>query len=357
MKDTQSTSSRPTKNYELIAAITLCLLAVACFILQALSMSPTTSRVETALFSCLQFLLTAGFTWFSTRAVSRHEFEQSMKRYAISAYRRIADIERLVSRLQRVVGKMITEDAETNNLSVIEAMVSDAEQIVRSSIADWADVIGEELLAIEKIKRLEQEKVELSEEKPDHSKPSEYDEALKGLNDQIADLKSRLPARLQFVASDSDERSASDRHAADWMAGQHKRERGLRLTVVTGDEYTYDREFSTLGIGEILHTVKSQENEALDVVDVSGKILGRLQNNSPLDYDQFAQALENCFGKTPLSLKVIEILGSETRGKFRYSWFSVRVLSELQEKEEKHRKRRRTSKELRSNISHLPAQD
>src|ERR1700730_15326474 len=87
-------------------------------------------------------------------------FEQSLKKFAISAYRRIADIERMVERLHTEVREMISDapKSEITNLRIVDAIVSDTGQLVRSSISAWADVIGEELLAIERIKRLEHEK-------------------------------------------------------------------------------------------------------------------------------------------------------------------------------------------------------
>jgi hypothetical protein len=332
--ETKQTSSRSIgTRLELVAAVTLGLLSVGVFIAQPFVASSATTRIETVLFNCLQFLLTIGFTWFSTRAVSRIEFEQSIKRYAISAYRRIADIERLVGKLHTEVRTMIRSDPSNSNLVVVEAMVSDSEQVIKSSIADWADVIGEELLALEKIKRLEREKVELKEEAPQETHEIDYEVALKSLNDEIAKLKSMLPARLQFVTDSTQDFIVADEHATDWMARQHRRERGLKLVVVTGDEYEHDREFSTIKVGELLHTIKKKPGrfDVFDVADENGKILGRLTNNSPMDYGDFIQTLENCYGSPSIRLKVVKILGSDTRHAKFWAWFRVQVISPLVE--------------------------
>lgn len=327
MEEKKSTS-RQSPRLEVIVAITLGLLAIACFVVQALTQSSTTTSKETILFNLLQFLLTIGFTWFSTRAISRNEFEQSLKRFAISAYRRISDIERLVIRLQSEVKSMITDnpDKENHDLYIVEAIVADTCQVVRSSIADWADVIGEELIAIEKIKRLEQEKVELNNDSSIVSDRSES-ETLKEINKQIAELKATLPARLQFAARVEEGLSRKDLHAARWLANQHKKDKGLKLRVVTGDGYEHDREYSSLKVGEGLYTVKL-EDRRVDIADNSGAILGRLQNTSPLGYDEFVQALENCYGTSSIPLEFVEHLGSERRGGEMYAWFTVRVLQE-----------------------------
>ena len=104
-------------NYELIAAGTLGVLVIACFAVQALALSEKTTKLETILFNCLQFLLTVGFAWFGTKAASRTEFEASLKRFAISAYRRISDIEEIVQRLQIKIE--VCDPREAGKIAVI----------------------------------------------------------------------------------------------------------------------------------------------------------------------------------------------------------------------------------------------
>jgi hypothetical protein len=326
----KDTSSRHTKKIELIAAITMGVLAIAIFVLQVFSLSQKTTRIETALFSTLEFLLTIGFTWFSTRAISRGEFEDSLKRFAISAYRRIADIERMIKRLQGEVNDMVSECSadEAHNLKLVGAIVADATQVVRSSIADWADVIGDELLTLEKIKRLEQDKEELSSKGDSETSDSiAIKPTLDEINDQISRLISSLPTLLQIETISKSTISRRREHAAYWMASLHKEQRGVRLTAVTGDDYKHDRDFKTLEVGEILHTVIT-ETGAFDVADTAGAILGRLQNNSPLDYYEFTDALEMCYGTQALQLEVVELDKEEIRNDKLYGWFSLKVISE-----------------------------
>ena len=149
----------------MIAAVALGALAVFVFVLQVNSFGDQTTARETLLFNALEFVLTVGFAWFSTRAVSRSEFEDSIKRFAISACRRIADIERMILRLQGEVRETLVETSsaeEVSALEVVDAIVGDTVQVVRSSISDWADVIGNELLALEKLKRLQSEHDEVA---------------------------------------------------------------------------------------------------------------------------------------------------------------------------------------------------
>jgi hypothetical protein len=79
---TSETPAKPRKatNIELIVAVVLGALALACIIGQGVTLGPNTTATETFLFNGLQFILTSGFAWFSTRAISRIEFEGSLKK-------------------------------------------------------------------------------------------------------------------------------------------------------------------------------------------------------------------------------------------------------------------------------------
>ncbi len=306
--------SKPSRKVgiELIVAAVLGILALAFFIGQEVSVGAHTTATETFLFNCLQFLLTMGFTWFSTRAISRLEFEQSLKRFAISAYRRIADIDRMVDRLRREIREMISQtptDALTN-LRAVDAMVSDTAQIVRSSISDWGDVIGEELLAIERIRRLENEKALLRDEEFT-KRDSEVERTRKKLEETIAALQRTLPPRLQ-LANDSESRmTVPPDRLGRWLARNHRGQNGLPVRIVTGDIYRSERPRETLRVGELLRTDKNEDG-SLDVVDEHGLGVGRLTNSTPANYDDFVRGFEYCYGDAPASLEFIG-LGKERR--------------------------------------------
>src|SRR5258708_2093924 len=116
-----------------IAATILAILTVGCFVFKALQSATPLTTLEVTLFDILQFLLTVGFTWFSSRALSRTEFEESLKRFAISAYRRVADVDRMVGRLRKEVREMILRGQahDPATLRIVEAIVMDTEQVVR----------------------------------------------------------------------------------------------------------------------------------------------------------------------------------------------------------------------------------
>jgi len=311
---------------EIIIAIVMGSLTVGAFTIQVVTLNKNTTELETILFNGIQFILSLGFAWFSTRAISRSEFDESIKKFAIGAYRRISDIERMISRLQNEIGNMMahTSDHELHHLEIVNAIVADTIQVVKSSIADWSDVIGDELIVIEKIKRLEEDKVE--KESSLQNDKEDYEEKLKEINEQITKLISSLPNNLKYDALEKRETSRHLEFAAIWLARRHTEEGGLKLSVVTGDIYSHERDYMLLKEHEILHTVKT-DGYGIDVADESDALLGRLQNNSPLNYADFSKAFELCYGSHPVKLEFIEAIKGEKRNEVFYGWFHIKVLS------------------------------
>lgn len=313
-------------NYELIAAIVLGVIAVGSFALQAFTLSDRTTKLETVLFNTLQFLLTIGFAWFSTRAISRNEFEANLKRFAVSAYRRISDIEDIVQRLQARISSMRVERSEQDSydLDVIGAIVDDTAQVINSSIADWADVIGEELIAIETIKRLETEKAEIKAEPITSGNTTELDARVKKIDDKIDGLLSALPARLQFDTKREENNERHQKHAAAWMSNKHKEDNGLKLKVVAGGGYICERDPFGLAPNEPLWATIGGDGR-VNVEDEAGVPLGRALNNSPLIYDSFSNALATCYGANRIPLKFEGVISTRTEMGVKYTWYSVRV--------------------------------
>jgi hypothetical protein len=317
------------RGVELIVAATLGALALLTFALHVRWSSVPLNARETALFSILEFLLTLGFGWFSTRAISRNEFENSLKQFAVSAYRRIADIERMLTRLQyetRQAAK--AEPALESHLRSIEAVVADTSQLVRSSIADWTDVIGEELLTLEQIARLEHERAELRFElSTQHARP-DAETRLRRINQEFSYLVSRLP-RLMRIERPKPARP-TDKDVAEWIAREHHRYEGFELTIVTGDLYRQERHHESLQAGELVRLVRAAEHsgDAIDAVDSGGAVIGRMQNLSPVSYEEFVAGLEKCYGGFPLSARVVEVNEPEQREDGYYCWVEVKVARE-----------------------------
>jgi hypothetical protein len=323
-------SRKSASRIEVVAAVTLGVLAVSCFVAQGLTIGSQTTKLETALFNLLQFVLTMGFSWFSSRAVSRADFEKSLKRFAISAYRRVADIEQMMARLQRELRRMSTTElpSKSSDMLLLEAVVLDCTQVVRSSTFDWSDVIGDELLAVERLRRLQRERDVLTSEVPqDKEAQTEVAEAKQKLEHQIAQIRASLPPSLRFQQETTARSSQAALFAATWIAREHERDNGLILTVVTGDIYPKDRERRTLSKGETLLAHKTEDG-SINVLDSHGRHLGRLQNTTPLTYNEFANAFTICYGDRPVPIRFLDDLGEKDQGGGKFEWFRVQVAVE-----------------------------
>jgi len=280
------------------------------------------------LFNSLQFLLTVGFGWFSTRAITRIQFEDSIKRFAISAYRRIADIQRIARRLQGQIQHMMVETSSTDShhLSVVDAIVSDMCQVIRSSISDWSDVIGSELITLERIDRLEQERQEMSGDLSAAERAPNASTELRRIEQEKAQLIDRLPAGLRSVTEADEWSEPEQRRAAEWMAMGHREVDGLRIRVVAGGEYGADQDPQTLQAGQLLRLrTGGNWDRGLDVEDESGALLGRLLNATPLTYEKFLRTLERCYGYVTLPLEYLEHDYSRTIADTTYWWYTVKV--------------------------------
>jgi hypothetical protein len=326
----KSPTSRPT--VELIAAAVLGLLSIAAFGIQAESFDETTTARETALFGALQFILTLGFGWMSTRAATRIEFAASLRQFALSAYRRISDIESILLRMLRKTTEIRALEAGERrpDLDLIQAMLEDAAQVVVSSRADWSDVIGEELLTLETVKSLENQREELEQSPtPQSGAP---DERLRALDERIDRLVAELPVQLRLEAKGSADEARSQRRAADWIATEHAQNDGLNLNVIAGQEYPCERPFETIVPDEEVSVVV--DLHFVYVKDSQGRQMGRVTNHTPLTYNAFRAALARAYGADKFTARVASATEMSKAG---YCNYRVKVEAAPVRTPKKHR--------------------
>jgi hypothetical protein len=315
-------------NFEIIVAVALGVMAIAAFFFQATTLDDKTTQKEAALFNIVQFILTIGFAWFSTRAISRAEFENNLRRFAVSAYRRISDIQRMIRRLQSEVSNTLNSDndVDSSDFRVIEAIAMDTIEVVKSSDSDWADIIGEELLAIEKIRHLEKEKEELFSDKTGGQLKNGNASDLSDIEKQISELSKLIPASLSVEISSELVDDFNPSHAGQWLERQHRDMDGLVLRVVAGGSYIVEGDVSTLTKDNQLFSLR--EEKGFNVEDASALLWGRILNPTPLKYDQFVSAIEKCYGTKRLSLEFMEVDRTENRDEELWCWYKVKVVSE-----------------------------
>lgn len=161
---TETPDTRPVKASDRLGTpkdivILLGVLAGAALVLQVVRASATASKTETALFGVLQFVFSIAFAWLLTRVSAKREFEESQRQFAIAAYRRIREIDSGVERLLvRLRNQLPTASEETaRELEVVMAIAIGIRSSTKSSIADWGDIIGEEIVTVERIANIRSE--------------------------------------------------------------------------------------------------------------------------------------------------------------------------------------------------------
>ena len=114
------------------------------------------TRTDTTLFGVLQFIFSVAFAWSLARSSSEREFQQRQKNFAISAYRRIREISRAAERMLRRAGRDAGDVSEDlmHELEVMREISTGICDTAKSSVADWADLIGDEISTLERIESL-----------------------------------------------------------------------------------------------------------------------------------------------------------------------------------------------------------
>src|SRR5271167_3241246 len=153
--------------------------------------SATLTSHDLLLINALQFVSTIWFGWASSQIVSEHSFQERQKRFALSAYRRIKEIEYSVDRIiGRIRVKSASGSPATTELDTIREMVLGLRATTRSSKADWADIIGEEITTLEKIEDIEESKSDQPMERIDERQDTR----------ELQHLLASLPKSLEIQA-------------------------------------------------------------------------------------------------------------------------------------------------------------
>ncbi len=307
------------------ATIILGVLTICAFVLQIVSANETTTQLDTALFSIIQFILSLGFGWVLTKAITKEEYEESTKKFAVGAYRRIADIDRMVTRLQNEIEKMRQDYPEDkyHALDVVKAIVVDINQTIQSSVSDWTDVIGDELLTLQKIQSLEEEKNKIINEPPP-TEPNKITERLENLENSINKLASTLPPKLRYQTKET---PFDHEEAAQKMIEAFHSDTGLRLNAFWDTSFEVDP--CNMKKGEKVYVAVDSINRrigALIVKNSKGKAVGVVTNNLGSSYENFRRVMGLCFYESRFSAEITYIGPHRSGKKDETQNFTIRVL-------------------------------
>lgn len=304
----------------------------------------TATKVESALFSVLQFIFSLAFAWILTKVVTEQQFVESQRKFAIGAFRRIREIERSLNRTQKYVtnAEGRTERSQGSEFAVIRAGLMNAQDAVRSSIADWADIIGDEIEVTNEIRRLRQLKAEADEgnlegdlgrrdEKGPAAASTDTD-----IDNQIVRLTSELPAEMRVALEEEEVDGIS--LAFEYLGNQWKKNQALELSAFWEPGDSFKGNMDSVQLGATLFIARGMtehRNGVLLVYNAQGNWIAVVLNECTevgCDYDDFLYALERFYGRpllpksfggTPLAAKVVAINDADEKREGRH--FRLRV--------------------------------
>lgn len=303
---------------DIILSLLLLTATIAIFILQILFSSPTSTKTEASLFSILQFVFSLAFSWVLARISLREKFQESQKKFAISAYRRIIEINNAVNRLiNRTTSHMGKTGQETNHeLDVITEIGFGIRESIKSSVSDWADIIGDEIETVEKIQAIREEQYyEQIDGKPnanDSGKGTQESELV------VESLISKLPNSLKVTADEIGKYETSKiRRARAKLKGEEKKKGFIELEGRY--ESSFEKDIYDFKEGDILQVMIADTDGrtgALTAFDDSGKSVGVILNKlSEISgsYFDFVGILIHYIGKSKFQIQILDIDRNETK--------------------------------------------
>lgn len=313
-------------------------LVVATIIAQVVSAASDKppGALVTALFNVLQFVFSLLFGWILTRVVTREEFEESRRNFAISAYRRILDISSSFDNLKyKLAEKAQLSGVARAEFESVSAMTFAIEQTIASSIADWTDIIGEEIETVNAMQRLKNERDEAVARAALLDSTATELQHLKSITasyeQQISTLKMELPRSLRQAPLYNDTELEVLRYASRLRS--KLRRGGLYLEGFWDSAFERDA-----------HAVESGTPVELRLAAIPGRVpvwvaysedghtIGQLINPATSDYDQvFTPALMSVLGEKFTALmternRIVIPDGNTTRHYFAITVFRTATL-------------------------------
>ena len=313
------------------------ILAGATIILE-IYLADSTTKTEAALFNILQFVFSIGFAWVLSKSSSEKEFQKSQKKFAISAYRRILEINNTTKRLLDNISNYLNEFPKGyyHQIKVLEQICVSIKNTVKSSIADWSDIIGDEIKTISKIEDAKNIKGALSYEKigvrssdQEESRARQITERLESLEDNINGLFDSLPAQLQIYERDRQNSVFEIEKWFDSLSREINDTGYLTLDGFWENDKGFSKQICKDQIGEkvtIKKTGVGERSNAIIAFNASDEPMGVITNCTDLSYDNFSEVLWNIFNSKPIHAKLIECETEISKGGRVY--FSVQTLNE-----------------------------
>lgn len=276
----------------------------------------TATKIETTLFNILQFIFSILFAWLLSAFMGESQFIESQRKFAIGAFRRIKEIERAINRTQKYVSYLEkdTDELVKSKVTAVKGGLAAMQDTVRSSIADWSDIIGDEIQISNEINKLKK----LRDNTDDvilNNEPAK----LEDVNEKITQLIESLPTE---IASDIEfEDDGIVLESIENLADQWMEKEQLVLHAFYDYNGKFGSDLSQLEIGDRLQLARGMTESrmgALMLFNDDNKQIAVVMNHctNNCNYENFVEAFEEFYGKklipsvlngNPMTVKVIEI--------------------------------------------------
>jgi hypothetical protein len=252
------------------------------------------SARELLLISATQFVASLWFGWVVSFIFSEKSFQDRQRKFAISAYRRIREIENAADRiLSRTRSGAQNDQSASQCLEILKEMVIGLRATVKSSKADWGDIIGEEIKTLEEL-----EEVERSEEVPTEQSAK-----------KVETLLAKLPSSLEIDARQKLGSEQKIRAATKDFEAQLKRIGYIELDGFWDETFSHDifdlplKTTLKISMDDVAKRVGAMMAHGPD-----GNPVGVITNAaSPLcNYPEFTRALIQAMGKSKFDAEYSE---------------------------------------------------
>lgn len=294
-------------NLNTIFTVIFGILAIGIILIEIATVNDKTTKLETSLFNLLQVIFSIGFSWLLTRTSMKDEFIASQKKFAVSAFRRINEIDLGVHRLRKRLRLRISASSHDTHheLEVIEAIASGVHDSIQSSKADWSEIIGEEIDTLEKIQELQGDRTLLMGELPIIQDISAQDTSIRH-EQKIEGLINSLPYSLQAVARAKRRETLDD--LIKKLESEHDKKGFVELEGFW--DTTFEKDVRTFLPGNSLTCRIGNAGKrigAMIAYDDASRSVGVIINNLGCRYSHFKEAILQYVGKSEFSIELIEI--------------------------------------------------
>jgi hypothetical protein len=264
------------------------------------------NATETALFGVMQFLFSVGVSWILATIYSEQAYKNSQKKFAIGAFRRIKEIERSVNRAQKILTatKQSGSGAQSNENHPAIVSILCAQDAVNSSIADWADIIGDEIELTREVERLKSQKAstEAMEREAMDNVLRVPRKLMTKTDTALARLESELPLSLRTELDAFDEEFDDEEEAYEELVQEYLKNGHIEFRSFHDKGDTFSPIPAELSVGDNLTIAKGiteNRGSCLVVYDNDSNWIAVVINKFAdygMDYDSFAEVIDSFLG-------------------------------------------------------------